>query len=188
MSEEQTGPTADLSQDQHGWVRAYRYGLRLGDLRPFYLDAHSDSRKAEEYIQRRFVKAELDLVLRFAGASYFDVDPDSWLDTFYVLAVRALRTSHAPSPCSLSPATSLKSKRRLGEDASDGRHDKGKPAYRSPLVRIADSPPVTSETSPTVSGSSKFDASERSSSAHRRRAGACRVRKAEVSPGPLAPS
>lgn len=88
MSKEQTGPTADLSQDQHGWVRAYRYGMRLGDLRPFYLDAHSDARQAEEEIQRRIVKAQLDLLLRFTGASYFDVDPDpdSWLDTFYVLA------------------------------------------------------------------------------------------------------
>lgn len=88
MSEEQSGPTADLSQDQHGWVRAYRYGMRLGDIRPFYLDAHSDPREAEEDIQRRVVKAQLDLLLRFTGASYFDVDPDpdSWLDTFYVLA------------------------------------------------------------------------------------------------------
>ncbi|MBF4563975.1 hypothetical protein [Plantibacter sp. VKM Ac-2876] len=88
MSEEQTDPSSDLSQDQHGWVRAYRYGMRLGDLRPFYLDAHSDSRQAEEDIQRRVVKAQLDLLLRFTGASYFDVDPDpdSWLDTFYVLA------------------------------------------------------------------------------------------------------
>jgi len=88
MNEEQTGPTADLSQDQHGWVRAYRYGMRLGDLRPFYLDTHSDSRQAEEDIQRRVVKAQLDLMLRFTGASCFDVDPDpdSWLDTFYVLA------------------------------------------------------------------------------------------------------
>lgn len=88
MSEEQTGSSPDSSQDQHRWVRAYRYGMRVGDLRPFYLDAHSDPRQAEEDIQRRVVKAQLDLLLRFTGASYFDVDPDpdSWLDTFYVLA------------------------------------------------------------------------------------------------------
>lgn len=69
-------------------MRAYRFGLRYGNLRRFYMDAHSDLRQAEEDIQRRIAEAQLDLLLRFTGASYFDVDPDpdSWLDTFYVLA------------------------------------------------------------------------------------------------------
>lgn len=69
-------------------VRSYRFGMQFGDLRSFYLEAHSDLRQAEEEIQRRITEAELDLLLRFSGAAYFDVDPDpdSWLDTFYVLA------------------------------------------------------------------------------------------------------
>lgn len=90
MSEDQTARSADPSQGRHGWVKAYRFGMRYGDLRRFYLDAHSDLRQAEEDIQRRIAEAQLDLLLRFTGASYFDVDPDpdpdSWLDTFYVLA------------------------------------------------------------------------------------------------------
>lgn len=88
MNEDQTGPSTDLNQDQHGWVKAYRFGMQFGDLRSLYLEAHSDLRQAEEEIQRRIAVAQLDLLLRFTGASYFDVDPDpdSWLDTFYVLA------------------------------------------------------------------------------------------------------
>lgn len=88
MNEDQTGPSTDLNQDQHGWVKAYRFGMQFGDLRSLYLEAHSDLRQAEEEIQRRIAEAQLDLLLRFTGASYFDVDPDpdSWLDRFYVLA------------------------------------------------------------------------------------------------------
>jgi hypothetical protein len=95
MSEEQTGPTADLREEQHGWVAVYRHGLRFrkphpdyDDLRDDYEDIHGDDPRTEEEIQLRIVEAQMDLLLRFTGASDYDVhpDPDSWLETYYALA------------------------------------------------------------------------------------------------------
>ncbi|AQX81021.1 hypothetical protein BWO91_14520 [Plantibacter flavus] len=95
MSEEQTGPSSDLSQDQNEWVAMYRHGLRFrkpqpdyDDVRDDYEDIHGDDPRMEEEIQLRIVETQMDLLLRFTGASDYDIhpDPDSWLETYYALA------------------------------------------------------------------------------------------------------
>ncbi|AZH84564.1 hypothetical protein EAO79_17920 [Plantibacter sp. PA-3-X8] len=95
MSEEQTGPSSDLSQDQNEWVAMYRHGLRFrkpqpdyDDVRDDYEDIHGDGPRMEEDIQLRIVETQMDLLLRFTGASDYDIhrDPDSWLETYYALA------------------------------------------------------------------------------------------------------
>lgn len=95
MTEEQTGPSADLSEDQRGWVAVYRHGLLprtpppgYDDVRNGYEDIYSDDPRTEEETQLRIVEAQMDLLLRFTGASDYDIhaDPDSWLETFYALA------------------------------------------------------------------------------------------------------
>ncbi|SMQ67019.1 hypothetical protein SAMN06295909_1424 [Plantibacter sp. VKM Ac-1784] len=95
MSEEQTGPSGDLREEQHEWVAMFRHGLRFSkpqpdydDVRDDYEDIHGDDPRMEEEIQLRIVEAQMDLLLRFTGASDYDVhpDPDSWLETYYALA------------------------------------------------------------------------------------------------------
>ncbi|WP_426738222.1 hypothetical protein [Plantibacter sp. 2H11-2] len=95
MTEEQTVPSSDLSQDQQGWVETYQRGQQFRDPEPDdeklfddSEDVHGDDPRPEADVQRRIAEAQMDLLLRFTGASDYagGNDPDSWLDTFYALA------------------------------------------------------------------------------------------------------